>query len=511
MDTIVTTALIGTGQRSSSDITTGTSIDALATRLAGEDVERRLLLMAGALAIYRQAGQTAAPAPAPPEPAAPETLHTCTVEAARLLADLLQSEHNDLLPEAYALLKKAHLRLPFELLPLVLVQGTRHPQVRVQLLPILGERGYWLCQFNTSWSWVNRLSLETQHILPADIETLWQEGIVEQRSEILRQIRATDPLRALEWLKAVWKKEKVDVRTTFLSILLIGLSMADQPFLESALDDRGESVRREAAQLLTRLTTSPQALRLQARADDLLHYTDGKITITLPASIDKAWIHDVSMLKPSENETTSKSYWLKQALSRVSPVHWEERFSAAPAQILIAINDNEWSLEVVNALSDAAIMHTNAHWFNPLMDWYAHKVEAGVIGDREAFYYYALLSHLPQQEAENRVRWQLARQDYSLQSARQLSHPWSDEFSADCLQSLKDHYHAFNENQPATDQWASFLNTAAVSLSPSCFDAALTGWDIFKDGNNYVHYWNTQLYTFLQKIRIRKSLIEEIK
>ncbi len=278
MDMIVTTALVGTGQQGSPDIATGTAIDTLAAQLVGEDVERRILLTAGALAFYRKAGQVTALAPALPERAAPETLHSCSVKVAQMLANLLQSEHNDLLPEAYTLLEKAHLRLSFELLPLALEQGTRNPGIRARVLPILGERGYWLCQFNSAWSWVNQLRMETQHILPADIETVWQEGSGEQRAEMLRRVRVADPSRALEWLKAVWKKEKVDVRTTFLSTLAIGLSMTDQAFLEQALDDRGEAVRREAVQLLTRLTTSPQALRLLTRADELLQYENGKLS-----------------------------------------------------------------------------------------------------------------------------------------------------------------------------------------------------------------------------------------
>lgn len=508
MDTIVTAALIGTGQQGSPDIATGTPIDSLTAQLAGEDVERRLLLMAGALALYRQAGQTPLPALALSEVAGPEMLQPCSVKVVRILSDLLQGEHSDLLPEVYGLLEKARLRLPFELLPLALIQATRDQRAQAHLLPVLGERGRWLCQFNTAWSWVNRL--EIQHVFSADNETLWQEGTVEQRTEILRQVRATDPTKALEWLKAVWKQEKVDVRTNFLLTLSTNLSMEDQPFLEHALGDRGESVREAAAQLLTYLIDSPQALRLRVRADDLLHYEDGKVTVTLPATTDKAWIQDVTMLKPAENKPTSKSHWLAQALSRVPPAHWEERFSTTPSKFLAAINDNEWSTEVVNVLADAAIMHVNAQWFLPLVDWYVRKIEAGALNRQEASRYYALLSHLPQHEAESKVRWQLARQDYSLQSAQQLPTPWSDQFSADCVQSLKDHYHAFKEGQFVADEWASIVNTAAVSLAPSCFDVALAGWDFRTDNDGYIRYLNKQLQTFLQKISIRKRLIEEI-
>lgn len=509
MDTIVTTALIGTGQQGSPNMTTGTPIDSLATQLAGEDVERRLLLLAGALTLYRQAGQTTVPATALPAVAAPETLQPCSVKVARIVSDLLQGEHSDLLPEAYASLEKARLRLPFELLPLALTQATRDQRAQEHVLPVLGERGRWLCQFNAAWSWVKRL--EIQYDLPTDSETLWQEGTVEQRTEILRQVRVTDSAKALEWLKAVWKQEKADVRASFLLTLATGFSMADQPFLEYALDDRGESVRKAAAQLLTRLTDSPQALRLQARADDLLHYEDGKITVTLPAATDKAWMQDITMLKSTESVSTAKSYWLTQALSRVPPAHWEERYSITPAEFLVALDDNEWSSEVINALVDASVMHVNAQWFLPLIDWYAHKMEGGVLDRQEAARYCALLSQLPQREAESRVRWQLARQDYSLPSTRQLPAPWSDEFSAACVQSLKDHYHAFKEGQSVADEWASIVNTAAVSLAPSCFDAALAGWDFRTDNDGYIRYLNKQLQTFLQKISIRKRLIEEMR
>ena len=42
--------------------------------------------------------------------------------------------------------------------------------------------------------------------------------------------------------------------------------MDDEPFLESALDDRSREVRQQAADLLTRLPDSRLALRMAERA-----------------------------------------------------------------------------------------------------------------------------------------------------------------------------------------------------------------------------------------------------
>jgi len=54
------------------------------------------------------------------------------------------------------------------------------------------------------------------------------------------------------------------------------------------------------------------------------------------------------------------------------------------------------------------------------------------------------------------------------------------------------------------------LNTFAAALSPSCFDLAVTGWDFVEVSDSFAPYWNTRLNTFLQKMSIRKSLIEGI-
>src|SRR6266566_709528 len=120
MDTLVMMALVGIAHRDNKDTGTGTSIDTLTAECSEREMERRLLLTAGAWAIYRQAGKVPGHLPMAPEPAAPEMPHPCSPAIARLVEDMLAGTHDDLLPEALERMENADLRLPPELLPAAL-------------------------------------------------------------------------------------------------------------------------------------------------------------------------------------------------------------------------------------------------------------------------------------------------------------------------------------------------------------------------------------------------------
>lgn len=202
MNTLVASAIVGTGQTGNNKLVTDTPIDALATQLPTDNTERSLLLTAGAWAVYRQAGYCAELAPTIPQLAPAEVLASCSAKAALLLANLLQGEHREVLPEVLERLQQAHLRLPHELLPQALAYGTYNKEIRTALVPVLSERGRWLSQFNQEWKWVNQLLLEAEKSLPANAETIWQEGTLEQRCMVLRNLREIDPAKARDWLAA---------------------------------------------------------------------------------------------------------------------------------------------------------------------------------------------------------------------------------------------------------------------------------------------------------------------
>src|SRR5690348_14645934 len=148
----VTTALVGTSRQEQVDVSTGAPVDSLLAELPAGEIERRLLLQAGAWATYRQAGEMAPRIDEIPTPAPDETLPVCSQSIARLLRSMLLGEHEDLLPTALHYLREAGLRLPHELLPQAL--SVRTAALQTVVFPVLGERGTWLSQFNPAWSWV---------------------------------------------------------------------------------------------------------------------------------------------------------------------------------------------------------------------------------------------------------------------------------------------------------------------------------------------------------------------
>ena len=249
MNMLTQIALAGTA-KVANDPRTGTALDGLFDAVAGVERERALLLRAAGEATYARAGHLAEAGVALPEPAPDEHQKICSATAARLVGDMLQERHPQVLPEALRLLAEANLRLPPALLPVALSQHV--PELRPALLPVLGERGRWLSRFNPDWSWAAEAGIETGAGLPANAEVLWQEGTPAQRLGILGRMRTEQPALARAWLEAAWREEKADFRSDALLRLDRGLSRDDEPFLDKALDDRSQSVRARAATLLAK-------------------------------------------------------------------------------------------------------------------------------------------------------------------------------------------------------------------------------------------------------------------
>ncbi|VAW31627.1 FIG01121071: hypothetical protein [hydrothermal vent metagenome] len=67
---------------------------------------------------------------------------------------------------------------------------------------------------------------------------------------------SSQPERGHQIVEQTWKSNNGLVRHQLIKILATNLSMADEPFLEIALDDRNHLVRRTASDLLARLPQS---------------------------------------------------------------------------------------------------------------------------------------------------------------------------------------------------------------------------------------------------------------
>lgn len=509
MDSIVTTAIVGTGQAGGQGITTHTPIDEMAAQLSCEP-ERQLLLTAGAWSIYRRAGSVPPSAPVAPAPAEPENLPGCSPQAAQLMNTLLLGEYRALLPEALARMHNAGLRLPYNLLIPALEYGTQTKEARAVLVSVLGTRGRWLSQFNTAWSWVSHYLAETTQTLPDDAEIIWQEGTQQQRSEILRRLRMIDPARAREWLVAVWKQEKAEARNDFLATFEVNLSLADEPLLEQALDDRSAKVSSTAARLLSRLPGSALAQRMEARADTMISYTGNALIITLPEEINKEWERDGIPAKTSHHKGKRTS-WMMEVLAQVPPQHWETRFGMTPQQLIAAAYNTEWTWEIIESWSNAAILHNSVNWIAPLLDWwYTSPLDAQEKTSATTFKV-ALMPLLSQKDAEQKILQLRENGVKWMQALSSLPQPWNDEFGHACLHIVRDYLHSLTKDSRYDYEWIRLLQMMVTALPPSCFASALQPWELPPEATSWIiPHWQKELSAFEIQIGIRKRILEEI-
>ena len=505
MDALTRIALAGTAraaQGSGTAVATGTPVDDLLARLPDGGPERKLLLAAGALTVYRQAGRSPLSNVAAPEPAPAERLPACPPDAARLIGEMLAGQHAELLPEALALLRRAGRRLPPELLPVALTAGARRAELRPVLLAVLGERGRWLSRFDPDWRWLEAVPRARDDAggVPPDAGTVWEEGSPGQRLAVLRLVRVEDPPRGRDWLAAVWKGEKADFRAAALAALAAGLSLADEPFLEAALDDRSQGVRAGAAALLARLPGSALAARMRARADAMLDYAApvrggglralvravtggarGRLVVTPPETLDKAWQRDGIAEKPPA-QLGERAWWLMRTLEHVPLEHWEERFAASPRELTEAAAHDDWGLTVIEGWTRAAIAAKNGAWAGLLWGWW-YQVET-----KDARYstvipelLRALIGCMPPEDvwrsAERLVGDNARRSDVRwIELLRAIPAPWSVRLGERYLQILRDRVRDLRSRE--YDPWIRTLPIAAPALPPACFAAALRDWEL---------------------------------
>ena len=514
----VTTALVGTARQEQADSSTGTSIDTLVAELPTGECERHLLLQAGAWAVYRQAGEIAGHLDEAPEPAPAENLPVCSPAIAKLLHSMLLGEHENLLPTVLQYLREVRMRIPYELLPLALAVRTASLQSAV--FPVLGERGLWLSQFNSEWAWVKNFLPATDNMLPDDAETIWQEGTIGQRREILRRLRAIDAAKARVWLEGVWKQEKAEARLELLKTLEVGLSSEDEPFLEKALDDRAPSVKALVPPMLARIPGSAFAQRMTSRANAIITNVRGKLKIELPTAYDKAWLRDGIMEKP-QSGVGERSWWMIQILACIPPAYWEEQFKMTPIALIEMADTNKFGNSIIESWSRAAQLFSVEQWGEPLWDWWhGQQRKKTLSGTTTSDMRDELMQLMPARLVESKVQYMMLNSTL-LEGAdwidllAEVPTPWSNEFGDVYLQTLHQHIASLELNKknyyPYSDSWFNSLETAATRLPSSCFEATLAAWPL-PEGDGWQHeQWREQLQEFTKTLRIRQRLLEEFK
>jgi len=370
---VVNTALLGTDRaplaaRASADAL-GAAYDALAR--AESDAASNLLRVAAAASAYQRCGRTPGRThEAPPSPCPQDDRPTCTPAAASLLRRMLQGEHESLLRTWLTLATRHDVRAPADALPAMLDLAGKDPKLRPLVRATGGTRAMWLAALNEEWAF--GISGDS----PEALTTIWETGTGMARHEALQRLRQLDPERARAALETSWAEEDPTNRAFFVATLAHGLSLADEPFLERALDDRRKEVRQQAAGLLVRLPSSALAARMAERARQLV--TLGRSTIlqrpridvTPPDEADATMARDGISPKPPAGGTGvgEKAWVLAQIIGAVPPSTWSDAWSLEPAKAIRAADGHEWREPLVAGWLTATERFHDAAWARALWD-----------------------------------------------------------------------------------------------------------------------------------------------
>jgi len=230
-------------------------------------------------------------------------------------------------------------------------------------------------------------------------------------------------------LRGSWAQESADERCKALQSFVAGLSMADEEFLESALDDRSKNVRAQAAELLSRLPESRLARRAQERMATWVQWKKSSawlglrpsqaLEVTPPAECTREMQRDGIDPKPPRG-VGEKAWWLQESVARTPLSFW-------PPGALKAAADSEWSEALARGWQKAARAQQNSAWAAELLEGGWRDVEL-----------FALLPHSRQEEfllKHWEDSWLLAHRPYSpllatalipvLQARQPKSYDWS--------------------------------------------------------------------------------------
>jgi hypothetical protein len=278
-----------------------------------------------------------------------------TASQAATLERLLASSEGALIDEWCVLALGRGVRVPEAVVPVLLDWWARQPSRSAAVFEATGACGAWLAGLRAEW----RRPVAGSEI-PADAEEAWQTGSAAERAALLATVRRVDPERGLAMVRATWGSDGAEERARFVEILARGVSAADEPFLEAALEDRSKAVRREAVRALTRLPGSALRGRMRARAEPLIVVEKakggllrrGKSTITIepPGAFDKAWERD-GVEERAAAGTGKRAFWLVQVLSATDLVAWTDLTGLPPADVLAAISGDEFVDAVLGAMT----------------------------------------------------------------------------------------------------------------------------------------------------------------
>jgi hypothetical protein len=345
-----------------------------------------LLDQAAVATVQRRAGRLPQPPAALPEPAPADPRPAPPEAAVRRLVALLAAQRagaaargpanlTELLPQWLAAARAAGYRAPVELLPELLAAARGRSELREDAVALAGPPGRWLAERNREWAYVLRTRAADAEEDEKDGTRIWEEGLFSERVTHLTRLRRRDPAAALRLLSSTWPTERAEDRLLFLDALQERLSLADEPFLEAALSDRGRNVRATAAELLSTLPGSALAARMARRATVAVRLERGRVAVHPPTACDAGMQRD-GIAPKSPTGRGERAWWLGEIVAATPLDVWVPGLAPTPAEVLRLPVADGWRDELHEAWARAAVRQGDAAWARALLEAFTRPVPA---------------------------------------------------------------------------------------------------------------------------------------
>lgn len=364
-DTIINAALMGTDKKQVSTEDMPVDLQEAATLIQEsqtKDKEEKFLQLAALTFNYRQCGTLTIQKEIMMSSAPAEEKKYCNEAAAQVLNDIISEESIPLLKFWLQLCYEKQQVIFPENVPSLLATGTQQKKLQLLIASCCGKRGEWLSTFNPEW---NFSSTQTN-------EDLWQTGTFEQRKEILKQVRKTDPSKAREWVQQTWAQEDANTKTSLLEILSENITGADISFLESLSAEKSKKVKEAATELLKQIPGSSvvkqyeevvrQSVSIKKEKALLGMVNKTSLQFQLPASLPESIFKSGIQKMSSQKDTTDESFILYQLIGYVPPACWMSHLNCSPAEVIELFKRSDDGKKMLPALGLAVGRFRSADW-----------------------------------------------------------------------------------------------------------------------------------------------------
>ena len=465
------------------------------TAMLGAAPESALLSSAAQAGIATLGGlqlpytESVAPCPAETLPQMPES-------AALLFKRILAGEFDALLPEFLQLTAAHGMIVPPETLPALLGLGKK--ELRVLVLPVIGERGRWLAGFNPSWAYA-----------VAEGDGDWETGSFEQRRMLIERLRVTAPAKARELVQSTWKQDAPEARSAFLAAFTVGLSRTDEDFLESCLADRRKEIRDAALDLLVALPDSKLIMRVSTKLNTFLQLKSKllnktSLIINLPDGRDEL-TKEIGVNTTSLRKNLGEgANWLAFMLSLVPPSHWSSTWKLSPGKTIEAALNSEWGEAMLLGWSLALQRVSDPDWALAFAEIAVNKPKVRIMFAENSLS--AIMRQVPAEKLEALAQISITLKMNELDDKHPLMavlenypHSWSVRLARTVMYSIRRQVGAYH--------WLLMhaLPGFALRIPPELADEFIEAWPQETRG------WETHIQKFNATLRFRCDMVEAFR